>query len=736
MNIFDTNRKGGPYESIKEFMKKSLVSKEYELEWIYGSHPRNILNKSEFIRLLNHLRQNYQFANESNSLDIRTQYVRLEKSGLSNIRCTIDGVQNIKTYCKTNSIIDIPTVKFMKKVANKDEKNPSLSFNQVVNTDYNFRINLKKEILLDEDDPEVIKFKDNLKEGLKYYRYKKRFSFYSHDNLFRIDLTAVKSNTYNPKRKTYNLAKNLVDSKVLVGKEIYEIEIEYVGYNKISNKYPIVEYSKRVYSEWDNESMSAEDYEAQMALISSVDPNVSFSPEGSQYYIGDDDAGYGFLAGYDTFDAPVEEAEPVYEEKPTMDTLWAKAAALRGDPMDLIYMNYWYPDNSWVFWLIKDNNKELLFDGVVENYTADYINAPENENYVKYTIYPPASEEDKIRSDEYDKEFRENLNKPEYNDTIFVPCKYISGIEAKSNYKGDYPDDLDVIEEDYSSSDSGYGSAGTLKAKGKLPSWAPKSHNNLSKDNRFIDVVVLKLNEIVGDILLVINDTNMIVSNRKCNELLDEYKTLTEQNGEKINFVGPQPVSMSLNEIDPDNPHSILSGYVVTEKADGIRAELFIDKHKEGYLITQKKEIIHTGLRFKNVGSAILDGEYITKDRNGKDIQLFMIFDIYYQDNGEFSSQPYTYGWIPKKSDLPSRSSILHKFKQTVEIENTKFTSIRWGTYSNKWSKENSTVDSKDTIRIGYKNYYPGPKSLKRDKKDESKFTNLKNRENDRKILI
>ena len=44
-------------------------------------------------------------------------------------------------------------------------------------------------------------------------------------------------------------------------------------------------------------------------------------------------------------------------------------------------------------WLIKDNNKELLYDGVAENYTASYDGAPENENYVKYTIYPPASDE-------------------------------------------------------------------------------------------------------------------------------------------------------------------------------------------------------------------------------------------------------------------------------------------------------------------------------------------------------
>ena len=722
MNIFDTNRKGGPYESIKEYMKKSLVNKEYELEWIYGSHPRNILNKSEFLRLLNHLRQNYQFANESNSLDIRLQYVRLEKSGLTNIRCSIDGVQNIKTYCKTNSIVDIPTVSFTQKVSTKDDKNPSLSFNQIVNTDYNFRVNLKKEIILDEDSQDVIKFKDKLKDGLKYYRYKKRFSFYTKDNLFRIDLTAVKSNTYNPKRKTYNLAKNLIDSKILVGKEIYEIEIEYIGYNKISGKYPIVEYSKRVYSEWEKEEMSEEDYEAQLALSTKFNKAVSFTPEDSQYYVGDDDSGYGFLSEYDSINSEIDELNlsPYEQEKPTMNTLWARAAALKGDPMDLIYMNYWYPDNSWVFWLIKDNNKELLYDGVVENYTASYDNAPENENYVKYTIYPPASEEDNLRNEEYNKEFQENLNKPDYSDTIYVPCKYISGIESSSNYHNEYPVDLD----DSGATSSDYGSA--KAKKGKPPTWAPKSYQHLSKDNRFIDIVNLHFNNVIGDILLTISNTPMIVSQRKCDELLNEYKTMTEQMSEKTNFVGPQPVSMGLNEIDPDNPHSILSGYVVTEKADGIRAQLFIDKQKEGYLITQKKEIICTGLKFKDVGSVILDGEYITSDRNGKSIKLFMIFDIYYQDNGDYSGHPYSYPWLPKSSDSMSRSGMLHKFKQMVKIENLKLSSLKQGIYSNKWSKEDNTIDSKDTIRIGYKNYYPGPKVLKRDKKDKTKFTNLK----------
>ena len=53
MNILDTNRKGGPYESIDQYMNKALTSNTCELEWIYGSHPRNSLNKTEFLRILN-----------------------------------------------------------------------------------------------------------------------------------------------------------------------------------------------------------------------------------------------------------------------------------------------------------------------------------------------------------------------------------------------------------------------------------------------------------------------------------------------------------------------------------------------------------------------------------------------------------------------------------------------------------------------------------------------------------
>ena len=734
MNILTTNRKGGPYETIDHYMKKAVTSTEYELEWVYGSHPRNTLKKLEFLKLLNYLKQNYKSYGETNDLDINLQNIKLEKSGLSNIRCTISGVQNIKKYCKTNSIIDIPTLKFIKKESNKDDKNPSFKMNQIKNTDYNFRINLKKEIILDDSDENVIQFRDNLKDGLKYYRYKKRFSFVSSDNLFRIDLTAVKSNTYNSKKKSYNLAKNLVDSRILSGREIYELEIEYIGYNEINGKYPIDIFSKKIYSEWGKDTMMTDDdYDSQVILSEynsspfltdkSYKTDTFDIPNGDNTYIGDDDIGWDYSGTFVPDESIYEEVsesitESVEMNKPDMKTPWGLAStnSYRGEPMDLIYMNYWHDRGGWLFTGITTYEKQVLFDGVEVNFTDTYKNAPKNENYVKYIVYPPFTEE----------EIEELINRGNKGEPNSFYGKYEEDFENKFNVPFSL---ITGLKEEEDSGSSQMAPMEWSDQKGGLPSWAPKS--KLSKDGRFIDTINLKLNEIATKLLVVIHERNLIISGRKKNLILEEYKTLTEQNSERINFIGPDPVSMGLDMINPDNPHSILNGYVVTEKADGIRAELFIDKKQDGYLITKKKEIFYTGLSFRNIGgNCILDGEYITKDRNGKDIQLFMIFDIYYLDSGEYPNHPYTLPWIGKKDNL-CRSSILHDFKTKMQIEPGEINSLKDGIYVSNWkpnlsgSNDLFKIENKDTIRIGFKQYYEGPKVLKKDKKDPLKYSNI-----------
>ena len=63
--------------------------------------------------------------------------------------------------------------------------------------------------------------------------------------------------------------------------------------------------------------------------------------------------------------------------------------------------------------------------------------------------------------------------------------------------------------------------------------------------------------------------------------------------------MGPQPVSISLKDVQPMNPNSILQGYVVTEKADGdLGHNYLLVENNKGYLITQKK-VFDTGTYLK-----------------------------------------------------------------------------------------------------------------------------------------
>ena len=283
-----------------------------------------------------------------------------------------------------------------------------------------------------------------------------------------------------------------------------------------------------------------------------------------------------------------------------------------------------------------------------------------------------------------------------------------------------------------------------LRLEGDYPISTRTAVEKRRRDGYVIDNIIANLNHVIDELLKDIHKTEKIISQRKKDELLGVYHTLTEQKDyskekeelTKINdlirkeknhlkikdlrykiyqikkkikptrFVGPQPVSMSLDCLSPENPNSILSGYVVTEKADGVRAELLI-LGGEGYLITSKLDIIDTGIQFQNCsGLWLFDGEYITKNINNEEIQLYMIFDVYYAGDGgkgvTYPNHAYTYPWISRDKTDICRSLIMHNFRSSVKM-----------------------ISEDSLMTIDFKNYLEGPKELKRDKKDPNIYTNI-----------
>lgn len=102
------------------------------------------------------------------------------------------------------------------------------------------------------------------------------------------------------------------------------------------------------------------------------------------------------------------------------------------------------------------------------------------------------------------------------------------------------------------------------------------------------------------------------------------------------NFIGPSPVTLLMKNIAPPNKNSnainIRTGYVVTEKADGSRAMMYVSSTGKVYLITVSMKVIFTGAKVeeKALFNTILDGELILRDKHKKFYNTFAAFDVYF----------------------------------------------------------------------------------------------------------
>ena len=211
------------------------------------------------------------------------------------------------------------------------------------------------------------------------------------------------------------------------------------------------------------------------------------------------------------------------------------------------------------------------------------------------------------------------------------------------------------------------------------------------------------LNNHIRYLLEIIHDTKLILSKLQKDTIIKRYKSISNQNKYYTNFVAPQPITLNYENLLLSNDINILKGYAVTEKADGIRCLLFITENT-GYLISSKMEIIPTGLKFPDVeGEWLLDGEYITKNKDGGDldINLYMIFDIYNNGTPKGNNPIHMYKWIDTDDKKPSRLNELNRFRDLIQNQ------IKSDIYH---------------IRIGIKEYEYGSEDLVDPKEDQKKF--------------
>ena len=653
---------------LKEAVK---LGEEVEFEWIYGDlqNQSKTLTKDKFIKLKDYLTSSDKntIDSETNDLDIRTEFKVKGTSVMSNIRATIEGLSNIKQYCLNDSLDDLQVI-YIKKNTYKDPKNPSLKFNSIKSQGYPCRVNLKQEMKLDIHSKEVDIFTNNWEKKNKFFRYKKRFSFVTINKLFRIDLTIVKSSDMNNDKHMSNFiySKSFREANILNKSEQYELEIEYIG--SISNTFappPIYNYEQ----------------------LHTISPYMLEETSGNVYIPPGVDDAYG----NDTTELYLQ-LSPRYDDGLGIEF---------DEPNEYVATSPQYiPDKVTIkedYW--KQSKQDDLYKHIEDNKRRFWNQDWSATNYIfipRYKKFIHRNDMDLPRGDYIHVEISPTCEYMDVQQQKEIVVKYI---DVPIEYIYEYIADTD---KDEYSPDSPKAKVSIMKGGGPFNDLYSKYYTP-----EMIHSLQDNLELIIDECYTILYDTPYYLDTNEEKTIINEYIDLVDSTHKLYKngwyFMGPQPVSMKLNHLNPDNQYSIVGGYVVTDKADGIRAQLFINKESRGYLITAKKVIYDTGINFEKIeGSWLFDGEYITKDKYNKSIKLFMIFDVYYSSTTE--SHPYTFPWKSKKGE--SREKILSMFKHQVE-------------YKYDESKKINT-----NLRISYKQYLKGPLKLTRDTKT-NKITNL-----------
>ena len=130
----------------------------------------------------------------------------------------------------------------------------------------------------------------------------------------------------------------------------------------------------------------------------------------------------------------------------------------------------------------------------------------------------------------------------------------------------------------------------------------------------------LSTNEIADKLLLVcfnilkiLHNTNIIISNSLKNNLKKYYKQLIGKNYD--DFIASNPVALHrINLFKSEEVPNIYNGYAVTLKADGQRIFLIVYNNGKIYLFNNNFQFFDTGYKDESWIGTLLEGEYISEN--------------------------------------------------------------------------------------------------------------------------
>ena len=212
---------------------------EYELEAKFGTRGIKQITKLDYDNVVKKLKStgfvsktetgDYSLKIQSEFLDVKSGEYKTA-GDFEKLRIEINGLNNIKTYCKTNNLQDINksdfyNVKLMRKTDIKTTPDSNNFVQSAKFDDFNFSVTLKKEDTISKIGKIGLEIFDGWNQSRKVFRYINRVGFTHPDYPFYIDLSIVRSSTKDERKRMIKVF-NIADSNVFQNPDTYEIEIE------------------------------------------------------------------------------------------------------------------------------------------------------------------------------------------------------------------------------------------------------------------------------------------------------------------------------------------------------------------------------------------------------------------------------------------------------------------------------------------------------------------------------
>ncbi len=187
-----------------------------------------------------------------------------------------------------------------------------------------------------------------------------------------------------------------------------------------------------------------------------------------------------------------------------------------------------------------------------------------------------------------------------------------------------------------------------------------------SKENDDPAAAFKNLIKAIGEVLRGVQKNTLLIRNTVREQVLSSYKALAGVEG----FRGVQPITLERKNImsvkEDESTPTLYENYNVTDKADGLRVLPYCDAKGELFLIDQSFNVYRTGLQQEACKNSLLDGEWVTINRQGKGIHQLLLFDVYIVNEEKVDNLPFYKG---KEYEMPTRYEKLTKWRDTWNKE-------------------------------------------------------------------